>query len=71
MAREKRDEWREAAHHRLDVLLDNLEAELPKDASLANIEQALIEHEKEFLSDTFELLAGRQELSPPGDKQDA
>ena len=54
-------------HRRLDEMLDKLEKELPKEASLARIEQALLEQEKAFLSDTFELLAERQELSPPGE----
>ena len=63
MTSDKR-EWREAMHQRLDEMLDRLEKELPKDAGLASIEQALLEQEKAFLSDTFQLLADRQELSP-------
>ncbi len=65
MTSDKR-EWREAMHHRLDEMLDRLEKELPRNASLASIERTLLEQEKAFLSDTFELLAERQELSPPG-----
>lgn len=64
MTSDKRDNWREAMHHRLDEMLDKLERELPEDASLASIEEALFEHEQALLSDTFELLATRQELSP-------
>jgi hypothetical protein len=71
MASEKRDNWRETAHRRLDEMLNNLEAELPEDASLASIEQALILYEKEFLTSTFQLLAERQELSPPKEEQAA
>ncbi len=52
-------------------MLNNLEAELPEDASLASIEQALILYEKEFLTSTFQLLAERQELSPPKEEQAA
>ena len=65
MTSDKRDNWKEQALQQYQVLLDKLEAELPKDASLARIERALLEHEQAFLSDTFQLLADRQELSPP------
>ena len=63
MTSDKR-EWREAMHQRLDEMLDELEKELLEDASLASIEQALLEQEKAFMSDTFQILADRQELSP-------
>ena len=63
MTSDQRDR-EEQALEKYRILLNKLEAELPKDASLASIEQAPSEQEKAFMSDTLQFLAGLQALFP-------
>jgi hypothetical protein len=68
MVENQKELWKEAAHAKFELFLERVQDELPTNASIADIERALLEYENSLLSDTFSLLALHPEIFPPEDE---
>ncbi len=64
---DKSKEWKEKALEAYSKYLDALERDLPPQSSIGKIEKAMLKHYPEMMSQTMQLLADHQELSPPRD----
>jgi hypothetical protein len=56
--------WEEKARAAFEAYLAKLKTELPKDATFAMMEQAMLEHSPEMMSKTLEALANAEDFSP-------
>jgi hypothetical protein len=61
----KKEEWKEQAMAAYSKYLDALERDLPPQSTIAEIEEAMLKHYRKMMSETMQILANRQELSPP------
>lgn len=62
--------WKAKATQAYGNYLNALERDLPPDASIVDIEAAMLEHYQEMMSETFQALADRQGFSPLEGKGD-
>lgn len=60
-----RGDWPVQARGAMEQFIEALKAELPPDATVAEIERAVLEHHRALLSEVIQALANASEPSPP------
>ncbi len=61
-------EWPVQARGAMEQFIEAVKADLPTDATIAQIEQAVLEHHRALLSEVMQALADASEPSPPRDR---
>lgn len=62
-------EWPLQARGAMEQFIEAVKADLPPDATIAQIEQAVLEHHRALLSEVMQALADASERSPPRDNR--
>lgn len=61
------EDWKERASGAFKKYLDALERDLPPGADIVDIEEAMLKHYREMMSETFQALTDHQATFPPSD----
>jgi hypothetical protein len=63
-----KENWEEQASAVFEAYLAKLKTELPKDATFAMMEQAMLKHSPEMMSKTLEALVNAEDFSPESNR---